>query len=179
MLGQVSRGAKSLRALSSTRAIYSTQAGSKPAEKPSPATQQPLLKDFLIYRWNPETQEPPSYQKYTVDINRQAGGPQAAALGSPVHCVGGPCPEPGATSLRFPLSCIICDTLEKTLPKEYSHTRSFRAAAGVALWCLTHCSRSRTSRTTHCRSDAPAGVPCCLAGSMSAHPLVSCCWQGS
>lgn len=40
------------------------------AQAAVPAAKPPMYKDFLIYRWNPDTPEQPKYVNYKVDINR-------------------------------------------------------------------------------------------------------------
>jgi len=34
------------------------------------ASKPPLMKEFQIYRWNPDSPEKPKYTSYKVDINR-------------------------------------------------------------------------------------------------------------
>lgn len=34
------------------------------------ASKPPLMKEFQIYRWNPDSSDKPAYQSYKVDINR-------------------------------------------------------------------------------------------------------------
>lgn len=36
---------------------------------PAPAGKPVLEKEFLVYRWNPDSGEDPTYQSYKVDIN--------------------------------------------------------------------------------------------------------------
>lgn len=40
-----------------------TEAGATPPAKPV------VEKEFLVYRWNPDSAEPPKYDSYKVDIN--------------------------------------------------------------------------------------------------------------
>ena len=45
---------------SASAAAPAAVAGAKPV----------LEKEFLIYRWNPDTGEAPTYQSYKVDVNK-------------------------------------------------------------------------------------------------------------
>lgn len=51
--------------------ITTSTNASEPVAAPSAAagTKPPLMKEFEIYRWNPDSNEKPTYAKYSVDIN--------------------------------------------------------------------------------------------------------------
>ncbi|KDD74953.1 hypothetical protein H632_c965p0 [Helicosporidium sp. ATCC 50920] len=55
------RGASQVRALATA------------APEVSVASKPVLEKEFLIYRWNPESPDAPTYQSYKVDINAYVG----------------------------------------------------------------------------------------------------------
>ncbi len=53
--------------------ITTGSSASEPAaatETLAAARKAPLMKEFLIYRWNPEEPDKPRYESYNVDINR-------------------------------------------------------------------------------------------------------------
>ena len=46
-----------------------SQAGSVTAAAAATSAKPVLEKEFLIYRWNPDSSEPPKYDSFKVDIN--------------------------------------------------------------------------------------------------------------
>ena len=51
--------------LSSSAAVAAAQASSTAV-----SGKAPLMKDFLVYRWDPEKPHKPAYKTYKVDLNR-------------------------------------------------------------------------------------------------------------
>lgn len=50
------------------RATYASAASSS-STSPSTASKPPLEREFMIYRWDPENEDKPTYQTYKVDLN--------------------------------------------------------------------------------------------------------------
>lgn len=50
-------------------AVSTSTAATAAAAAAAPASKPVVEKEFLIYRWNPDSAEPPKYDSYKVDIN--------------------------------------------------------------------------------------------------------------
>ena len=55
-----------IKAFASSSAQSSSSAASSAANA---STKPPLYKEFMIYRWDPDNEDKPTYQTYTVDLN--------------------------------------------------------------------------------------------------------------
>lgn len=51
------------------RAVSSSAATGAAAAAAAPASKPVVEKEFLVYRWNPDSAEAPKYDSYKVDIN--------------------------------------------------------------------------------------------------------------
>ena len=71
MLASVLRQAAPLREVERLLPALGRQFGAR--SEPNVASKPPLIKEFELYRFNPEQDEKPYYKKYRVDINKYAG----------------------------------------------------------------------------------------------------------